>query len=784
MSSLNQKILSSVISAATLFGTFPINTNMVHAASNQCLSTAKKDGFSKTEKKILTADCAVIAVSVATLAALAIAANDHSYDKAGTNDGISVRSPFANAGLHNVGNTCYYNAFLQQLYSLESFRKFINDKQYDQNDKVKKFRELFKLMKTEQCVGKEFMTDFKNKTLAGVSDGQQDISETWNNFLSDINGFYYDYCGIADRTHNTQGIYVNHLHLQHNTTIENLFRENPSETDSEKIRIKFATAVCDTLSCGKDCSDIKNKIIGILFDDAGQSVKSAGKTAENFMDIVEADERVYINGLTDQTDIIDGKDKKTRLTEKLDAVVENGIDENTKYWRTALYWAERGEGQRKRAAALKIQNVKQLLSTDEGRNLYSSIVEEACNICFFKIQDDSASDSESDKLTNIYKGIAKDDGSQLKLEPINGQFAFFINRTGYNDSTHATKNGSKVDFGDGTLKNYYGKDYVLTAASVHDGRSGAGGHYYTYKLEADGNWYEYNDRIVSKVDWNKVKKDIEVNGVMFTYTEKSKFEESKQKACSEVASRVGPSALRVDLKYVEPRAFKSKLDVKIVKTGQGSTEGYAGITDEKLLQNKSICKGRVAIVDAANTRGRGGGGVDGAIFKAMGYASAPSSIGSLFTPIGNNDELIETGGAIIHSSFGIATMSQGTVPFVIQAVGPDSFVGNSNQLKQLYSAYYAAFRLAIQSGCRTALVPPISLGIFGRSIPDDKAESVGRNSAKALLKALHDAQKVCGVRPRSLRVVVMDHDSTNRDGSAGHPKNAETYFIETLRKLF
>src|SRR5437667_263976 len=106
-----------------------------------------------------------------------------------------------------------------------------------------------------------------------------------------------------------------------------------------------------------------------------------------------------------------------------------------------------------------------------------------------------------------------------------------------------------------------------------------------------------------------------------------------------------------------------------------------------------------AIVNAANTRLRGGGGVDGAIHAAGG----PAILAELRerypngTPVGT----------------AVAT-SAGELParWVIHAVGPNWKAGQTDPIL-LAGAYRSAFEVAERLGARTVAAPAISLGIFG-----------------------------------------------------------------------
>jgi O-acetyl-ADP-ribose deacetylase len=111
-----------------------------------------------------------------------------------------------------------------------------------------------------------------------------------------------------------------------------------------------------------------------------------------------------------------------------------------------------------------------------------------------------------------------------------------------------------------------------------------------------------------------------------------------------------------------------------------------------------------AIVNAANERMRGGGGVDGAIHRAGG----PAILEACKRVIPDGQRL-PTGDAVATTA--------GDLParWVIHVVGPVHGVGTR---EQLVSCYANALRVADELGARTIAFPLVSSGIYGWPLDD------------------------------------------------------------------
>ncbi|HNW92906.1 MAG TPA: macro domain-containing protein [bacterium] len=125
-----------------------------------------------------------------------------------------------------------------------------------------------------------------------------------------------------------------------------------------------------------------------------------------------------------------------------------------------------------------------------------------------------------------------------------------------------------------------------------------------------------------------------------------------------------------------------------------------------------------AIVTAANTGLRGGGGVDGAVHRAAGpqLLAACRLLGGC-----------PTGSAVITPAFALAGVRQ-----VIHAVGPIWRGGGRHEDELLAGAYRAALDLARDHGCRTVLFPSISTGVYG--FPVDRAAPLALHTAIAFVR--------------------------------------------------
>ena len=152
--------------------------------------------------------------------------------------------------------------------------------------------------------------------------------------------------------------------------------------------------------------------------------------------------------------------------------------------------------------------------------------------------------------------------------------------------------------------------------------------------------------------------------------------------------------------------------------------------DKAIIEKIEIQQGDItrlevdAIVNAANTKLLGGGGVDGAIHRAAG----PKLLEECRT-IGG----CPTGEARITGGYNLAAHH------VIHTVGP-VYSGTPKDSQLLTSCYLSSLRLAVEKNLKTIAFPAISCGVYGYPIED--ACKIAVDTSCAFLKDHPSLEKI------------------------------------------
>ena len=135
-----------------------------------------------------------------------------------------------------------------------------------------------------------------------------------------------------------------------------------------------------------------------------------------------------------------------------------------------------------------------------------------------------------------------------------------------------------------------------------------------------------------------------------------------------------------------------------------------------------------AVVNAANTAMRGGGGVDGAIHRAGG----PAVLADCIERFPNG---LPTGSA------GWTTAGNLPARYVIHVVGPNYRAGQRDP-DLLASCYREAIRIADDLALSTIALPAVSAGIYGWPLDDAARIAVATVGAAGEQSSLHEARFV------------------------------------------
>lgn len=152
-----------------------------------------------------------------------------------------------------------------------------------------------------------------------------------------------------------------------------------------------------------------------------------------------------------------------------------------------------------------------------------------------------------------------------------------------------------------------------------------------------------------------------------------------------------------------------------------------------ILRNDITTMNVDAIVNAANTQLKSGGGVCGAIYKAAGASELTKACQAL-SPI-------DIGQAVITPGFKLKAKH------IIHAAGPIYQDGLHHEKDLLIATYQNSLTLAFEKGCQSIAFPLISSGIYG--YPKEEALSVAIDTIKDFLET-HELD---------VSLVVYDHTS-------------------------
>ena len=144
----------------------------------------------------------------------------------------------------------------------------------------------------------------------------------------------------------------------------------------------------------------------------------------------------------------------------------------------------------------------------------------------------------------------------------------------------------------------------------------------------------------------------------------------------------------------------------------------------KIIQGDITTLSVDAIVNAANQRMLGGGGVDGAIHRAAGPELYEAC---LAVPEVRPGVRCPTGEARITPGFRLPAK------FVIHTVGPVYRDGRHGEPELLAACYRNALALAAENGCKSIAFPCISTGVYG--YPKEEAAKIAVRKVREFLAA-------------------------------------------------
>ncbi len=216
MKKLHLRLLASMLTITTILTSAPISS--FNAVSPRPVSS-KRVNIPFGAKVAFLAGMAVVGVAGITGIACALSGDE--------ND-LNIDFGKMNGNLTNTANLCYWHAFVQQMYSLKSFRKFIKNFDLETlqaaeasepddpnnpktSEKIKAFRELFEEMdkggRVDRASSLAFAKRILPKSIAtqnvygevdvlNVIGEQQDIGEIFSQFINDVYVWYGQHLNV------------------------------------------------------------------------------------------------------------------------------------------------------------------------------------------------------------------------------------------------------------------------------------------------------------------------------------------------------------------------------------------------------------------------------------------------------------------------------------------------------------------------------------------------------------------------------------------------------------
>ncbi len=150
-----------------------------------------------------------------------------------------------------------------------------------------------------------------------------------------------------------------------------------------------------------------------------------------------------------------------------------------------------------------------------------------------------------------------------------------------------------------------------------------------------------------------------------------------------------------------------------------------------------------AIVNAANTTLKHGGGVAGAIVRRGGYLIQEES-----------DEIVKRNGPVKTGDAVVTSAGNLKAKYVIHTVGPIWRGGKNNEDELLYMAVHSALLRADELGVESVSMPAISTGIYG--FPKERAVPIFARAIGDFIKE-HKGTKlkrirICNIDPKTSKL--------------------------------